>query len=237
LNFGEQDLGAVGSPGQNQVPLVRVQNGKPVGQLIAFIFKSIDSNGNFSLVDINHDGHIDQSDRKVVGNGLPKFIIGFGNTITYKNWDMDVSFRGVAGHDLINSYRALYEVPYMISSYNLPKTATDMRNSSNGKFLNASSGTLTDLDVENASFISLDNISLGYTFRLDESSKFSKIRLYFAGNNLFYLTRYKGSDPNPRYTDNASDLGTYNSPLVPGIDRMKTWPRTRSVTFGANIVF
>jgi iron complex outermembrane receptor protein len=125
----------------------------------------------------------------------------------------------------------------MISSYNLPKTATDMRNSSNGKFLNASSGTLTDLDVENASFISLDNISLGYNFRLDESSKFSKIRLYFAGNNLFYLTRYKGSDPNPRYTDNASDLGTYNSPLVPGIDRMKTWPRTRSVTFGANIVF
>jgi iron complex outermembrane receptor protein len=59
--------------------------------------------------------------------------------------------------------------------------------------------------------------------------------MYLEGNNLFYITRYKGPDPNPRYTDNEFD--TFNNPLLPGIDRRDTWPRTRSVTFGANVVF
>jgi iron complex outermembrane receptor protein len=60
--------------------------------------------------------------------------------------------------------------------------------------------------------------------------------MYLGGNNLFYITGYKGSDPNPRYVDNEY-LGTHDSPLVPGVDRRNTWPRTRSVSFGANVVF
>ena len=99
-----------------------------------------------------------------------------------------------------------------------------------------SGGILTSKDIENASFVSLDNLSLGYNFNLSESSQFRKISIYLAGNNLFYITRYKGPDPNPRYIDNEN-LGTYGSPLVPGIDRRNTWPRTRSLTFGANFVF
>ncbi len=140
------------------------------------------------------------------------------------------------GHDLINSFRGFYEVPAYISSYNLPKTTTNLRNA-NGELLKVTSGTLSSLYVENASFVSLDNMSLGYNFNLPKSSPFSKIRVYLAGNNLFYITKYKGVDPNPRYVDSATDLGTYNNPLVPGVDRRNTWFRTRSVTFGANIVF
>ena len=109
-----------------------------------------------------------------------------------------------------------------------------MRNAANHALMNISGGYLFSLHVENASFISLDNLSFGYNFRLPESSRFSKIRLYFAGNNLFYITRYKGSDPNPRYGD--SEFSAYN-PLIPGVDRRNTWPRTRSVTFGADFVF
>jgi iron complex outermembrane receptor protein len=125
----------------------------------------------------------------------------------------------------------------MITSYNLPKTAADMRNPTTKTLLNVSSGTLSSKDIENASFVSLDNLSLGYNFTLPKTSQFSKIRLYLAGNNLFYITKYKGVDPNPRYVDSATDMGTYNSPLVPGIDRRNTWFRTRSITFGANFVF
>ena len=135
----------------------------------------------------------------------------------------------------LNSYRAIYEVPAYISSYNLPKTVANMRNPATGLLLKNTGGILTNKDVENASFVSLDNLSLGYNFSLPESSQFSKIRMYLAGNNLFYITRYKGPDPNPRYSDD--NYGAYNSPLLPGIDRRNTWPRTRSVTFGANLVF
>lgn len=233
LTYGTRDLTEMGSPGQTGVPLVRAQEGKPIGQLFCLVFKEIDANGNLTFVDENKDGTIDPLDRRVVGNGLPKLLLGFGNTVNYKNWDLNVFFRGVFGHDLINSYRAFYEVPNMIGSYNLPKTAKDMRNKTTGTLLNSSQGVLSSFHVENASFVALDNMSLGYSFKMPTSGTFNKIRLYLAGNNLFYITRYKGVDPNPRY----GDIEDNNNPLKPGIDRRNTWFRTRSVSFGANIVF
>ncbi len=232
-----QDLGKMGSPGQNQVPLVRIEAGKPVGQLTALVFNGIDANGFPSYVDQNRNGFIDQSDMQVVGNGLPKLIIGLGNDIIYKNWDLNIFGRGVFGHDLVNCFRALYEAPDLISLYNLPVTATDLRNPANKSLSRQTSGTFTDMDVESGTFISLHNLSLGYSFYFNKTTSFNKIRLYLAGNNLCYLTKYKGSDPNPRYADSATDPGTFNNPLVPGIDRVNTWPRTRSMTVGANFVF
>ncbi|TAL58754.1 MAG: TonB-dependent receptor, partial [Bacteroidetes bacterium] len=235
LQYGTQDIGDMGSPGMCCATLVRSEEGKPIGQLHAYVFNEIDENGRMLLADQNGDAVIDYRDQAIVGNGLPEYLMGFDNVITYKNWDLNIFFRGVLGHDLVNSYRGFYEVPYYIVSYNLPKTAANMRNTATGKLLNNSSGVLTSIDIENASFISLDNISLGYNFSLPESSQFSKIRMYLGSNNLFYITRYKGSDPNPRYSDNI--YRTYDSPLLPGIDRRDTWPRTRSVTLGANVVF
>jgi iron complex outermembrane receptor protein len=217
-------------------PIARSEEGKPIGQLIAYVDKGIDENGRIILADQNGDGSVDGRDRAVVGNGLPESLLGFSNVLTYKNWDLDIFFRGVFGHDLNNNYRVFYEVPQYIRAYNLPKTAADMR-SANGTLLTSTSGILTSRYIENASFISLDNISLGYKFTLPENSQFNEIRMYVAGNNLFYITRYKGSDPNPRYTDNDPYSSGYNSPLVPGVDRRNTWPRTRSVTLGANVVF
>ena len=238
LKYGVRDLENMGSPGQNQVPLIRAQEGKPIGQILALKFQEIDANGNLVMEDISGpegvpDGTIDSYDRVVVGNGLPKLILGFGNNISFKRWDLSVFFRGVFGHDLINSFRAFYEVPNVMGSYNLPKTAKDMRNATTGTLLNTSSGLFSSLHVENASFVSLDNASLGYNFNLPKGGAFSKIRLYAAGNNLFYITKYKGVDPNPRYGDSEDN----NNPLAPGIDRRGTWFRTRSVSFGANIVF
>jgi hypothetical protein len=209
-----------------------VEEGKPIGQLYTLVFKEIDPNGNLIMVDENNDGTIDPLDRRVTGHGLPDFLVGFGNNFTYRNWDANVFFRAVTGHDLINSYRAFYEVPNEIGSYNLPKTAVNMRNAETGVLLNNSSGVLSSIHVENASFFCLDNMSIGYTFKTT-GSYFSKLRLYVAGNNLFYITGYKGVDPSPRY----GDIEDNNNPLKPGIDRRNTWFRTRSVSFGANIVF
>jgi iron complex outermembrane receptor protein len=233
LSYGSQDLGGMGAPGQSDVPLVRAEEGEPIGQLLALVYKEIDEDGNLIFEDINNDGTIDPADRQIVGNGLPDFLIGFGNTLTYKNLDVNVFFRGVFGHDLINSYRAFYEVPNMIGSYNLPETAKDMRNPTTGTLLNNSSGVLSSYHVEDASYVSLDNMSVGYSFKLPQTSSFSKIRLYLAGNNLFFITGYKGADPTPRYGDSENN----NNPLIPGVDRRNTYFRTRSVSLGANIVF
>jgi len=233
LNYGVRDLGGMGAPGQSDVPLVRAEEGKPIGQLLALVYKEIDGDGNLIFEDTNNDGEISTLDRQIVGNGLPKFLFGFANNFTYKNWDLNIFIRGVFGHDLLNSYRGFYEVPQMIKSYNLPKTAVDQKNPTTGTYVNNSSGILNSSHIENADFVTLDNLSLGYNFRMPASTGFSKIRVYLAGNNLFYITNYKGVDPNPRY----GDIEGGNNPLIPGIDRRNTWFRTRALTFGANIVF
>ncbi len=230
LEYGVNDLGAMGSPGQSGVPLVRAEEGKPIGQLWALVYKEIDKDGNLIFEDTNEDGTIDTNDRAVVGNGLPDFELGFSNTFSYKNWDMSILFRGVFGHDLNNTFRSFYEVPNMIGSYNLPKTAADMRNPETGTLLNNSSGVLSSYHIENASFFSLDNMSIGYSFNLAEGSGFNKIRVYLAGNNLFFITGYKGVDPNPRFQDHGNKL-------IPGIDRRNTWFRTSAISLGVNLGF
>jgi iron complex outermembrane receptor protein len=87
--------------------------------------------------------------------------------------------------------------------------------------------------VEKADFVSLDNFSLGYQFDFRESKYVQTMRIYLSGQNLFTLTNYSGVSPEVRYGD-ANDN---NNPLAPGIDREKTYFRTRSFTVGASITF
>jgi hypothetical protein len=94
-------------------------------------------------------------------------------------------------------------------------------------------GILSSYHIENASFLALDNMSLGYNFNVPKDWAISNFRVYLAGNNLFYITGYKGADPNPRYGDIEDD----NNPLKPGIDRRNTWFRTRSVSLGVTLGF
>ena len=112
-----------------------------------------------------------------------------------------------------------------------------MRNPTTGTLLNNSSGVLSSYHIEDASFVSLDNLSLGYNFNMNNSNAFNNIRVYVAGNNLFYITGYQGVDPNPRYEDRGSEGFDTPNPLIPGIDRRNTWFRTRAVSFGVSIGF
>ncbi|MBN1791904.1 MAG: SusC/RagA family TonB-linked outer membrane protein [Bacteroidales bacterium] len=236
LDYKEQHIGFPTGPGSGSSYLVKLEEGKPIGQLYGYVFEEINEDGQLILSDIDKSGYIDNLDQKVIGNGLPKSLLGFGNSFTYKNWDLDIFFRGVLGHDLLNCFRVSYEAPSMITSYNLPITAGDLRNPETNALMN-SWPRLSSYHVENASFLSLDNLSLGYDFTLPEKSVFSRIRISLAVNNLFYITKYKGSDPNPRYEDSWNNYGYNVTTLVPGVDRKNTWCRTRSFTLGANVVF
>ncbi|NJN26037.1 MAG: TonB-dependent receptor [Cyclobacteriaceae bacterium] len=233
-----RNLGGMGSPGQNDTPLVHIEEGAPLGQLWGWKYVGISPTGELQLEDISGpegkpDGGVDADDRTVIGNGLPSFEIGFGNSVRWNNWDANVFFRGVFGHDLINSMRAFYEVPAAIRSYNVVSTARDMKNPDTGAYLNSPDGKLSDLYVENADFFKLENLSIGYNLKVPSGSAINNVRFYFAANNLFVITGYKGTDPEVRYGDSEDD----NNPLVPGVDRRDTWYMTRSFSLGVSLGF
>jgi iron complex outermembrane receptor protein len=223
LQFGNQQIiDPMGAPGMTNVYLIRVKQGKPIGQIWGPIFEGIE-NGHWKLKDLNGDGEIDRKDNTVIGNGQPKFTADWVNTFHYKNWSLSILFRGIFGHDLVNTYRAFYENPGQISSYNiLASSRKIIKLTDPPKF--------SSFQVENASFVQLNNVSLSYKIPFRNSKSLRSLQLTLSGQNLFYITNYSGADPEPRYSDN-------NNPLAPGIARRNTWFNARKCTFGVDFKF
>jgi TonB-linked SusC/RagA family outer membrane protein len=234
LNFGdERFIGNLGSPGLNGTPLVRVREGNPLGEIWGPVVPEdnpVGEDGNWNIQDLDGDGtNCDcLDDERVVGNGLPDFQIGINNSFTFGDFDLNFFFRGVVGHDLLNTFRAFYEVPSVINSYNVLSGAQDIQELTDApKF--------SSYHVEDASFIKLDNATLGYT--MDVSNlPISNLRFYIAGQNLITLTNYSGVDPEIRFEDSGNE-NAFESVLMPGIDRRNTWFRTRTITVGVNLGF
>ncbi len=218
----------LGSPGQEQRPLIRISEGEPLGQIYGPDFARIGDDGIWLFY--NNEGEevtidqISRDDEKVIGNALPDFTFSWDNTVNYKNWDMRMLFRGAIGHDLVNTYRAFFENPINISSRNVLKSALDLKNLE-------SQSSFNSFHVENASFARLENLSLGYTFSLPNLEQVRRLRLSVSANNLFTITGYDGIDPEVRYVD------PNGGPLAPGIERRNQWFTSRSFTLGVNLDF
>jgi iron complex outermembrane receptor protein len=239
LSFGEGGVlyrANMGAPGQNDTPLARVKEGQPLGQLWGAIQVGVDGSGAPIFQDLNGDGSFCNcnDDRTVIGNGLPKFLLGWNNTIRYKNFDLNLFFRGAFGHDLINSYRGFYENlnGTTVGAYNVVKT----------KYFDPEIkfAAVNNTHVEDASFIKLDNATLGYNFPV-KASGIRNMRAFISGQNLFVITRYTGVDPEVRYvdvfdSDNGGRPGVPD-PLSPGIERRSTYFTTRIITVGINLGF
>ncbi len=230
--------GNIGAPGLNYTYIIKVADGERIGQIVSSPFVRYDENGRSVMRDRNGNETLtrDTRDFVTVGNGLPKFSMGLNNTFTYKNFDLNVFLRGVFGHSLANINRAYYEHPSLTGRYNI--VITDKFNADDTETEAWHSNY-----VEKASFVRLDNATLGYNFKLRESSKLRSIRLYATGQNLFTITNYTGSDPEARYYDTGpitegNSQSTYSGDiLTPGIDNRVTYFPTRTYTFGLNVTF
>ena len=162
-----------------------------------------------------------------IGNGLPKFELGWSNTFTFKNFDFNFFVRGSFGHDLVNTFRAFFEnsTASNIASYNVVTT----------KYFDPalkSQPTFSSLFVEKASFVKLDNATLGYNFNFKKEGIVKGLRAYINGQNLVVITDYTGVDPEVRYA-----YGNPPNVLAPGVDARDTWVYARTFTLGVNLKF
>lgn len=219
-----------GAPGLNNDPSVVILAGQPIGNFWGLTYEGVDENGQFQFTDIDGDGiagvdadgNVDTGDEGIIGNGVPTFSLGFQNQFKIGKLDFGFFFRGDFGHEMVNHYRVFYEPLGARSVDNL--VVTDFFNEN----LTATP-IFSSHYVEDASYVALDNATIGYTFDMDGTA-FRSIRLYVTGQNLFYITNYSGFDPNIRWNDPNT-----GSALAPGLDRRNTYFRTRTLTAGINV--
>ncbi|HLZ89247.1 MAG TPA: SusC/RagA family TonB-linked outer membrane protein [Puia sp.] len=222
----------LGSPGQEATQITRAMQGQPIGLFYQAVYRGVDKNGKYLFDDGKGNAVADNNNyRTIIGNGLPKFEMGWTNTFRYDKWDLNVFFRGAFGHDLINTYRAFYENPTVSSVYNVVKTKYYNPNVKDAQLFSS-------LFVEKGTFVKLDNATIAYNWLLKKdggpSGGFRSLRVYVTGYNLFLITGYTGADPEVRYQDQST---TPPNILAPGIDRRENWVLTRSFTLGANLGF
>ncbi len=151
----------------------------------------------------------------------PKFNYGFSSTFTYDQWSLNFALRGVGGQKIFNN--TALDVAYI---KRLPGNNVFTSALTNGI---RDAATASDLYMENASFLRLDNLTLAYTFK--KIGNMQNLRLYISANNLFVITKYSGLDPEIR---NANTNESYIDANYGGDGY---YARSRSFSFGVNVAF
>ncbi len=187
--------------------------------------------GDIKYRDINGDGVVDNLDRTVIGRTYPVHQGGFSNNFTYKSFDLNVFIQWTYGNDVLNANRLLFESgnkAYLnqYASFQERWTPTNTNTTlfrAGGAGPNAYSSRI----VEDASFLRLKTVDLGYTIptTISQKLKLRKARVYASAQNLFTLTNYSGYDP---------EVAVYYSPLTPGFD-YSSYPRPKTIVFGLNV--
>lgn len=177
-------------------------------------------------------------DKKVIGNGLPKYYLAWNNNFKYKNWDLTITQRGAFKFQVANLQRMMFENPTQ-AQYNLLKNAYDPVF---GKATLKSPVEFNSYYIEDGDFWKIDNITLGYNLKTDGLKYIRSARFYIATLNTFIITGYKGIDPEVSLRNATSNAqsGVVQVPtagLDPGMDSPFKYPTTRSFSVGLNVTF
>ncbi|MGC8823478.1 MAG: SusC/RagA family TonB-linked outer membrane protein [Bacteroidales bacterium] len=210
--------------------------------------------GDVRWKDLNNDGKITDADRTYLGDPNPPFIYSFSLNLTYKQFDMQAYFNGVAGNKIFfGAGRFLYDWN-TIPSNRMADFANRYRDplvDRNGNLILDNHGNPIDpgnesyamprmgaqnyarssnLYIQDGTYLRLKNLQIGYTLptAVSKALKIEKFRIYASLTNVFTLTKYKGFDP---------EVGQYGEdPSVRGVD-IGGYPQSRVFSVGANLVF
>ncbi|HRW95183.1 MAG TPA: SusC/RagA family TonB-linked outer membrane protein [Bacteroidales bacterium] len=195
----------------------RLEEGKSLGSFYGPVWQGIDENGNDILKNAI-GGIVSESMWENLGCAYPDFQLNWGNSFNYKNFDFSFMFRASIGGKVFNRYAAEYQNITALGLKNIMASWMD-----NTAF--TGNVKYSSKYVEDATYVKLDNVTLGYTFDLD-NDYMKKLRINLTGQNVFCITGYSGVDPEVSL-----------SGLAPGIESLSYYPRTTVITLGVNLVF
>lgn len=211
--FVGNNIAGTGSPGQ-----ILSEGYTPYS---FYVFKQLyDTAGHpieGAFADLNGDGIRNDDDKYIYKNPDPDATFGFASNLNYKNLDFSFNLRASVGNRVLNGVNAGQAQYATLQNGALNNIPTNVLTTD---FTTTSNVLLSDIYVENASFLRMDNITVGYTFPKMFDGKTS-VRLSTGVQNAFVLTKYSGLDP--EITNNGLDKTIY--------------PRQRQILFGANVKF
>jgi len=179
---------------------------------------------------------IARAQRVFAGSAMPKFEIGWSNYVTFfKHFDASMSLRAIVGHHVFNGTEMFFGNPWSITN-NLNGTygAVDLYNRGVNPIAAGQTVAPNTYFLEKATFLRLDEISIGYTLPIQSNKYIQRCRISFTANNLLTITGYTGLDPEVTYnTDPNSPQGR----LSFGVESYNLYPRVRSFMFGVQLQF
>lgn len=204
-------------------------------ELDTYPHASEDAIGGIRVADLNNDGIINADDRTTLGSPFPDFTWGFSNSFTYKGFDLFFLFQGSHGAEVYYGDGYYTETRYLNRDFvdgrwfneNVP--ATKPRERLGRDWI------LTDYLIQDASYISLREVILGYSLpkKLIGKARLEKVRVFCSAQNLLYIMAddYYGLNP-----EGLTTSGVYNSPLISGYQR-GAYPIQKQITLGIDINF
>ncbi|MDB4583684.1 TonB-dependent receptor [Draconibacterium sp.] len=243
----------VGNVSEEQYAVIR--EGEPLGSLFGYVYEGVLQEGETyapqpnaqpgdpKFKDISGpegvpDGAITSDDREIIGSAQPDFIFGFTNDFFYKNFDLSIFFHGSVGNDLLNMSRMNLEWKRTTESLDRwTPTNTDTELPRNGFYYSKYGGYTNSHFIEDASFVRLKNITLGYTIP-SNLSFINSFRLYLVAENLLTFTKYSGWDPevDTKGYEVSTRGNVQNANAGAGLD-FNSYPSMRSFTIGVNVTF
>ena len=215
-------------------PMQIMKPGYPMGSFYVYQWKGFDDKGAnlYQKADGSLTTNPTSDDLVVKGQASPKWTVGWNNTVTWKNWTLNVFFNAATGYDRLNISRFMAASMTGVSRFVTLRDAyfkgwdhvankadalyPSLTNTDNKSYANS------DFWLEDASFIKLKNISLSYRIPR-RVLKFASVQLSVSAQDLFTITRYKGMDPEVYTSYDGLDYGAY--------------PIPRTITFGAKFRF
>ncbi|WP_449406350.1 SusC/RagA family TonB-linked outer membrane protein [Parabacteroides timonensis] len=222
---------------------VNMENGNPIWRKADGSLVQFDTFGSYDYVeydpsnpgDVSKSSSLGSSDRKILGSSMPTWYGGWNNTITYKDFDLNVFLRFSGGNKIMNASRqsALMNMEFanngkeILGRWVSPTQTGDgmtPRIGYNDQSVLFNDGFTDSHFVEKGNYLKLSNLALGYTLpkSILSAINITKVRVYAQAQNLFTITGYSGLDPET------------NTRL--GVD-WNGMPQQRSFTFGANVTF
>ncbi len=212
------NTGAISGQGLSGAFAQRIANGQPLFAYYLRPFGGFDEEGQT----IYPDGDVQQF---IGRDPLPDVNIGFTNNFRYQGFDLSIFFSGQLGQYVYNNTQNAYFTAGALAGGN--NVTRDVVGNGESR---VNAPEVSTRFLEDASFVRLQNFTLGYNFNMDAIDFISGLRLYVTGQNVFVITNYSGQDPEVNVNKSLNDIPSFGIDYTP-------YPRARTFLFGVNVNF